>query len=168
MSDESKKLGAYLKKRREAKGKTVDEIASALKITAINIMNIENGNIESIGLSEIFVRSYIKSYIAELGESPDDIFNKFFEFQNKESTKIGKELNSTTIFYNPIVLVTAVIVFSLFSYFFISYASMRDSGTMDLLNTEKLEINTDDEIENKGSFSKDYDSTYSNYSETTR
>lgn len=168
MSEGSKKLGKYLKSRREASGRSVEEIAEALKITTINIMNIENGNIESIGLSEIFVRSYIKSYITELGESPEDIFNKFYEFQNKENNKMANDLNASTIFYNPIILVTAVLLFSLVAYFFITYAVKKDSGIMYLSDVDKVEVTNKSKIEEKGNFSKDYDSTYSNYSETTR
>ncbi len=168
MSEGSKKLGKYLKSRREAKGRSVEDIAEALKITTINIMNIENGNIESIGLSEIFVRSYIKSYITELGESPDDIFNKFYEFQNKESTKVGGELNASTVFYNPIILVTGVLLFALISYFFINYAVKRDAGVLEFSNIKKVELNKETENDDKGTFSKDYDNTYSNYSETVR
>ncbi len=168
MSEGSKKLGKYLKSRREASGRSVEEIAEVLKITTINIMNIENGNIESIGLSEIFVRSYIKSYITELGESPEDIFNKFYEFQNKDNNKIGSELNASTIFYNPIVLITAVLLFSLIAYFFITYAIKRDSGIIELSDVNKVEVSNESKTESKGNFSKDYDNTYSNYSETTR
>jgi len=152
MSDVNKKLGRYLKSRREAKGRSIDEMAESLKITPINITNIENGNIESIGLSEIFVRSYIKSYITEIGEIPEDIFNKFSEFQNDEATSIKKVIASSTVLYNPVILVTAVIIFSALSYFFISHVVKRDKSLMDInpVNIELEKIGDDkSEIDNK-------------------
>ena len=88
MSDVNKELGKYLKSRREKLGKTIDEMAESLKITTINITNIENGNIDSIGLNDIFIKSYIKSYITEIGETPEDVFSKFKEFQSVEGTNV--------------------------------------------------------------------------------
>jgi cytoskeletal protein RodZ len=169
MSEVSKKLGSYIKSKREAKGKSIEDIAEVLKITPINIMNIENGNMDSIGLSEIFVRSYIKSYISELGESPDDVFNKFYDFQRDEHTKIGKDINESTIFYNPFVLILSVMVFFIISYFFISSIVRNNTSMLDVNGTNQTSMQeNENNTETKGNFSRDYDNTYSNYSETTR
>jgi len=164
----SKELGKYLKSKREAKGISIEEMANALKITAINITNIESGNIESIGLSEVFVKSYIKSYIMELGESPEDVFNQFYDFQSKENIKEKNELNSSTIFYNIIVEIVAVIAFAVIFYLFVSYISSKDTGSIDLSKISTPEISVKVEDTEKGRFSEDYNNTYMNYSETPR
>ena len=173
MSDINKKLGSYLKSKREAQGKSIDEMADALKITAISITNIENGNIESIGLSDIFIRSYIKSYITELGELPDDVFSKFKDFQNNDINKDRKVITTNTILYSPAILIIAVMLFSAISYFFISHVVERDKQLMDMsldafkVKTSKIDDNKKSKTDKKA-FSKDYNHIYSNYSETPR
>ena len=79
--ENNKKLGEYLKKRRTQKGISVEDMADALKITPANIMNIENGDFKAIGLGDIFVKAYIKSYITEIGESSEDVFASSFNQQ---------------------------------------------------------------------------------------
>jgi len=168
MKKDTKELGKYLKSLRKEKGKSVEEMAEALKITVINIMNIESGNFDAIGLPDIFIKAYVKSYIMELGESPENVFSKFYNFESDKKIKKKNELNSSTIFYNLAAQISAVVFFAITAYFFVSHTVKNDIGDIDLTKIKTANSTIERKKDERGMFSKDYESTYKNYSETPR
>ena len=119
MKTDQEKLGIFLKTEREKVDLSVDDMARSLKITPESIRYIETGDTESIGLGDIFVKSYIKAYLLELGHSPDDTLQRFSVFDNDDSTKLS-HTGTTTIFYNVYIQVGALLLFIIFLLFGIS------------------------------------------------
>ncbi len=156
---DQERLGIFLKKEREKRGITVEDIANRLKITPENIRYIETGDTESIGLGEIFVKSYLKSYILEVGgpnSSSDDILESFKVFENTDNTKLNP-IAPPTVFYNIYAQVVAIIIFFLFLLWGIN---MMDRGKYTPKKSNTKIESTDNKINN---VKKEND--YSNYSE---
>lgn len=127
----TKELGDYLRKERERKNILIDEIATTLKMTSTNVQNIENGNLDAIRLNDIFVKSHLKSYIKELGFNPEDLFQKFNLYDERQPIKIGT-FTSTTIAFNPYLQIVSIIGFIVFMYYYIY--DVNDSTKYDFKN----------------------------------
>ncbi len=133
-----KELGDFLRKEREKKGRTIEEMAIMLKMTALNIQNLESGNIDAIRLNEIFVKSHLKSYISELGFNSEDTFKQFNIFEEPKNEERLKGY-SNTFSYNPFFQVLGVIIFAIFMYYFIKIASGDTIPYFVQPNTTKVE-----------------------------
>ncbi len=130
----TKELGDYLRKERERKNISIDEITTTLKMTSTNVQNIENGNLDAIRLNDIFVKSHLKSYIKELGFNPEDLFQKFNLYDERQPIKIGT-FTSTTVAFNPYLQIVSIIGFIIFMYYYIY--DVNDSTKYDFKNISK-------------------------------
>jgi cytoskeletal protein RodZ len=72
-------FGAYLRSLREEQGKTLEEIAENTKIAVANLDLLERDRYELLP-PRVFVRGFIRSYVQELGLSPEDSLRRFEEF----------------------------------------------------------------------------------------
>ncbi len=72
-------FGAYLKSLREEKGKTLHEIADSTKIAVSNLEFLEGDRFDLLP-PRVFVKGFIRSYVQELGLSPDEALRKFDQF----------------------------------------------------------------------------------------
>ena len=161
-----KELGDFLRQERERKGRTPEDIAESLKITSTNILRIEKGDVESIGLGDIFIKSYIKAYISELGYSPDEILAKYNIFDEGELNKIKKENSKASIFYNPYIQILAIILFSASLYLFVGYFEKTAPQTeLKYIPSGNINSNYKEDVAIKKQFSNDYNKIYTNYSE---
>ncbi len=136
----TKELGDYLRKERERKNMSIDEIATTLKMTSTNVQNIENGNLDAIRLNDIFVKSHLKSYIKELGFNPEDLFQKFNLYDERQPVKIGT-FTSTTIAFNPYLQIVSIVGFIVFMYYYI-----YDINNFNKYDFENFSQNTKNEI----------------------
>jgi len=84
-------FGAYLKGLREEKGKTLEEIAENTKIAVANLHFLESDRYELLP-PRVFVKGFIRSYVQELGLSPEATIRKFEEFtRDGELPDYGEE-----------------------------------------------------------------------------
>ncbi len=72
-------FGAYLRSLREEQGKTLEEIAENTKIAVANLDLLERDRYELLP-PRVFVRGFIRSYVQELGVSPEESLRRFEEF----------------------------------------------------------------------------------------
>ena len=72
-------FGAYLRSLREEQGKTLEEIAENTKIAVANLDLLERDRYELLP-PRVFVRGFIRSYVQELGLSPEEPLRRFEEF----------------------------------------------------------------------------------------
>ena len=76
MSEES--ISDFLKKEREKKGISLEEIAQKTKISLNNLNAIESGAFEKVP-SNVFIKGYIINYTEAIGLSSDEILERFNE-----------------------------------------------------------------------------------------
>jgi len=69
------KIGQELARQREARGLSIDELSSTIKISTTFIENIESGNFDF--LPEVYVRAFIRSYAEEVGLDPEVMLTQF-------------------------------------------------------------------------------------------
>jgi cytoskeletal protein RodZ len=75
-------VGEYLKRERELRKVTLEEIASVTRICTRYLQALEDGDYESIP-AEVFVRGFLRAYAKCVGLSPNDIISKY-EMKRKE------------------------------------------------------------------------------------
>ena len=151
MITDQEKLGTFLKSERDKRGLTVEDMATSLKITPASIRCIERGDTEAIGLGDIFVKSYVKSYLLELGHSPDDTLQRFSVFENTERTKLN-QLGSSTMFFNIYLQVGALILFIIF--LFIGVKMMDSSNKSVTKDVVEVKVEKEIDIKKDNKFSK--------------
>jgi cytoskeletal protein RodZ len=79
IGDNCKDIGEYLKREREARQISLQEIANATKIAKHRLASIEN-NKRDQWPAEIFVKGFIKSYSEYIGLDTTDVMNRYHEF----------------------------------------------------------------------------------------
>lgn len=121
-------VGAYLRKNRELKGISLEEIASSTKIN-INILSyLESDKFDKLPAS-VFVKGFIKTYLRYLGVDPKEailfyelISNSNKAIDDKINTLTEKEVCTTKERVNKRVLIASiaisVIFASLLTYYF--------------------------------------------------
>jgi transcriptional regulator with XRE-family HTH domain len=72
-------FGVYLRSLREEQGKTLEEIAENTKIAVANLDLLERDRYDLLP-PRVFVRGFIRSYVQELGVSPEETLKRFEEF----------------------------------------------------------------------------------------
>lgn len=78
-------LGEYLKKEREKKGITLDEVSNFTRIRKTYLQEIEDGNIEM--QPPVFIKGFLKSYAEFLGLDGQEILEKYNDIiKEKEGT----------------------------------------------------------------------------------
>ncbi len=137
-----RELGEYLKQMRQAKGLSVEDVASATKISVAYITALEEGDFEKLP-TDIYVRGFIKSYGQLLGADLDELNSRYetekpkpkarriFSGKPKEAppyeppipkSKIGKKrvlprkitLSGSNIIIIIVIIVVAIAVIKIF------------------------------------------------------
>ncbi|HTY23155.1 MAG TPA: RodZ domain-containing protein [Desulfomonilaceae bacterium] len=72
-------FGAYLRSLREEHGKSLEEIAENTKIAVANLDLLERDRYELLP-PRVFVKGFIRSYVQELGLSPEEPLKRFEAF----------------------------------------------------------------------------------------
>jgi cytoskeletal protein RodZ len=81
------RLGAYLTRVREAKGMSIEELATVTKLTVKNITLIESGDWKAFPV-EAYVRGYLNSLCEKLGLEPKRILDFYYMESGKKFTSL--------------------------------------------------------------------------------
>ena len=85
-----KEIGEYLKDTRIKNGVSIDETAEDLNITAIQLENLEEGNVRAF--KDVYVlREIVKIYSKYLGLDSEKIVDEFNDFLFEHTSKISLE-----------------------------------------------------------------------------
>ncbi|QJA06504.1 helix-turn-helix domain-containing protein [Thermosulfurimonas marina] len=85
-------LGEYLRKMREAQGKTLAEIAEETKINCRYLEALEKEAWEELP-AEVFVRGYLRAYALALGLDPEDVLRRYRESRPQGGEDPGESLS---------------------------------------------------------------------------
>jgi cytoskeletal protein RodZ len=69
-------LGIYLRKRRESRAMSLEEISRATRIPVVSLERIENDHFDDLP-GEVFVRGFLKAYARALGLPVDDVLARY-------------------------------------------------------------------------------------------
>lgn len=124
------KIGNVIKTRREEKGLSINDVASAIKVNADYIRGLEDYRID-IFPAEIFFKGFLKNYAAFLELNAEELLNEYLKLK---STVVGDELpkivnqkvesksiNASVIKYGVIIFIFGLIIFSWLRVTFINY-----------------------------------------------
>ncbi|MDD3241451.1 MAG: helix-turn-helix domain-containing protein [Bacilli bacterium] len=85
-----KEIGEYLKETRIKNGVSIEETAEDLNITAIQLENLEEGNVRAF--KDVYVlREIVKIYAKYLGLDSEKIVDEFNDFLFEHTSKISLE-----------------------------------------------------------------------------
>ena len=145
-------IGEYLRRERELRQITLEEMVHGTKIALQRLKELENDRLEDMP-AEIFVRGFIKSYAEFIGLNPDEVILRYEEelkaLQEKEATETGSVYNCADMKPQSNVLgiiVTVVILFALaaagYWFFLKSDISFSDifSGAREKAKVIRLEL----------------------------
>ncbi len=89
-------IGEYLKRERELRQITLEEMVQGTKIALQRLKELESDRLEDMP-AEIFVRGFIKSYAEFIGLNPDEVILRYEEelkaLQEKEAAETGSVYN---------------------------------------------------------------------------
>ena len=85
------KPGALLKKTRESRGLTQDDVVKRLRLKLQIIQDIENDHYENISAT-VYMRGYLRAYSRMLGLKEDEVLRAFSELQIADPNKTVHEL----------------------------------------------------------------------------
>jgi cytoskeletal protein RodZ len=89
--DESKEsFGDFLRRNREASGKTLDGISKVTRISKRYLEAFENNNSKNLP-EDAFARGFLKAYVKEVGLDLDDCLARYDRFHRSESPTQIKE-----------------------------------------------------------------------------
>lgn len=89
-------LGEFLRRKREEKGKTLEEVAEATKININYLQALEKDNFSSLP-GEVFIKGFLRHYSRYLGIDEQEVLKKYEE--EKGEVQAPSKLN--TKFYVP-------------------------------------------------------------------
>lgn len=69
-------IGKYLKKHREARAMSVEEVARATRIPVPSIERLENDHFDDLP-GEVFVRGFLKAYARSVGLHVEDVLARY-------------------------------------------------------------------------------------------
>ncbi len=69
-------VGQYLRKQREAKRMSIEEISRATRVPVSSVERIEADQFDELP-GEVFVRGFLKSYAQAVGLAPDDVLARY-------------------------------------------------------------------------------------------
>jgi cytoskeletal protein RodZ len=69
-------VGQYLRRQRESKQMSIEEIARSTRVPMSSVERIESDQFDELP-GEVFVRGFLKSYARSLGVSSDDVLAKY-------------------------------------------------------------------------------------------
>ncbi len=75
-------FGAYLKGLREERGVSLEEISAHTKIAVSNLDLLERDRYDLLP-PQVFVKGFIRSYVQELGHSPEEVLKRFADFSKE-------------------------------------------------------------------------------------
>ncbi len=145
-------IGEYLKRERELRQITLEEMVQGTKIALQRLKELESDRLEDMP-AEIFVRGFIKSYAEFIGLNPDEVILRYEEelkaLQEKEAAETGSLYNCSDM--NPHsnvigVIITVVVLFALaaagYWFFLKSGISLTDifSGAKEKAKVIRLEL----------------------------
>jgi|SRR3989338_1016541 len=107
-------LGQYLKKERELRGVTIEEIANITRISSRFLNALENDDFSSLP-SEVFVKGFLRAYTKCVGIDPNEvisIYEKIRKTDDKQEVKEDKSLPSK-LNNAAIIILTSIIAFVL-------------------------------------------------------
>ena len=116
----TEKLGEYLKRERELRGITLDELSQGTKISKRLLIYMESGQWDQLP-GEVFARGFLKSYAEFIGIVPEEILLRFEEekLMEDEEQNVHHQEDQKVRFQNIlffILLALAVGVIGYFSY----------------------------------------------------
>ncbi len=69
-------VGQYLRRQRESKQRSIEEIARSTRVPMSSVERIESDQFDELP-GEVFVRGFLKSYARSLGISSDDVLARY-------------------------------------------------------------------------------------------
>lgn len=69
-------IGRYLKKRRESRAMSVEEISRATRIPVVSIERLENDHFDDLP-GEVFVRGFLKAYARAVALPMDEVLARY-------------------------------------------------------------------------------------------
>lgn len=84
-------LGEYLKKERESKGISIEEIANISRVSIRFLRAIEKNDYKNLP-SEVFIKGFLKAYARCLKLNPDDVISKYENIKEIEKETGAKEV----------------------------------------------------------------------------
>jgi len=76
-------LGQYLRRERDVRGMSLDEIADRTRIAVRHLERIEEGCFHELP-GEVFVKGYLRSYARAVGLSPEEVLGRYANEQRAE------------------------------------------------------------------------------------
>lgn len=143
-------LGVYLKKNRESKKITLEDIAKETKIQKRYLEAIENDKYDEIP-GETYLRGFLRNYSVSIGLNPEIIIEKYDNIKKKaeeeeiiveeikESKKKKKESN--LLFNSVIAFLVLIVFFILVNFVGGIYSNIRKSDKDALKNENIKEVN---------------------------
>lgn len=122
------KIGNVLKNKREEKGLSIHDVATAIKINADYIRGLEDYRIE-VFPAEIFFKGFLKNYAAYLELNALELLNEYQKLRgtgNELSKTVSQKeknrsINTSVIKYGVIIFIFGLIVFSWLRVSYINY-----------------------------------------------
>lgn len=120
-----KELGARLKKIREEKGISLEDLQEMTKIRKSYLVAIEEGN-ESVLPGEVYLKGFLKSYAQAIGMNPQEVMADYEKLQGSDLEEEREALEEMlrngeprfkpfTIHLIIILAIVAIILFSIFN-----------------------------------------------------
>ncbi len=111
-------IGQYLKRERETRSVSLDQVSTITKISPHHVLAIEEGKFDQLP-GGVFVKGFLKSYAKAVGLSPDDVILRYENSLIKQEikseiapkTKEPKKVSGVLIFVIVAVLVAGLAVF---------------------------------------------------------
>ncbi len=128
-------FGSYLKRERELRGISLDEISSATKIRKSILAAIENDRVDELP-PEVFVIGFIKAYARHIGLDPEDVITRYRGFQKLEEAKdediitVEKDFERKEPYYVVKFVVLALLVITGLGLLIYREIIRDDSGTV--------------------------------------
>jgi len=121
MTKEIGGVGPYLRKMREAQGKTLAEISEETKINCRYLEALEREAWEELP-GEVFVRGYLRAFALALGLDPEDILRRYRESHPVEGENFWEarhpEGKSSAFPWRWAILISVVLILLLFFFLF--------------------------------------------------
>jgi cytoskeletal protein RodZ len=102
-----KSLGEYLKKERELRGVTIEEIANITRISSRFIQALENDDFKNLP-SDVFVKGFLRAYTKCVGIDPNEVISIY---ENTRKTDIKPEIKeeaSQPLKYNNTAIIALI------------------------------------------------------------
>ncbi|OCC14705.1 Transcriptional regulator [Dissulfuribacter thermophilus] len=114
----SEKLSEYLKRERELRGISLDEISEGTKIPKRSLIYMESGKWDELP-GEVFIKGFLKSYAEFIGLTPEEILLRYQEEKSKEESEkgTGQENHSKTLIKNTGIFLLILIIAIILGYF---------------------------------------------------